>query len=569
MLQCSRCGEELEPESLFCSNCGLHVEATGAAPAATMPPTFPGTGQPLGKSYLKTGWHLFKLYPWGFFGFTVLVLLVETGLACLPKVGWVVSFIHYPLLFGFVAVSTRLLQGKAVRFGDFFQGFQFLGTLVLLGIVTQVLVVLGLLLLVVPGVYLMVGLILAPWFVEDRQVGFWEALKLSRRAVHPHWFKLFGLLLGVILVNLLGALALGVGLLVTIPVTWCAFTAVYATLVGFQAQPHPAPMEEPAGQSLAESAGKDAGSPAPVGAAAQSLTRQYDWAPIIIFIVFVVVIATTGIYFWKFSPSSGSPSGTSTETSGKPTPSQSAKEYLKKADETKDPREKIVFYSKAIEKDPKNALIYNQRGEVYFDRKEYELAMRDYNKAIALKWDYASAYYNRARLYYIKKEYDKALDDLDKVIKLNPDFSYAYHNRGMIYYAKYDDDQAIINFDKAIELDQKYVNSYQYRGNAYLRQKNYKSAINDYTKAIGLKPDNNVAFCNRGDAYFFQGDYDKALLDYNKALALKPDYAQAFYRRAILYHKIGDHNKAHTDYDKATSLDPRLLDSPFPPPAGN
>jgi Tfp pilus assembly protein PilF len=570
MPQCSRCGEELEPGSLFCSNCGMHVEASGPAPATAPPSFYPETGRPLGKSYLKTGWLLFKQYPGGFIGFTALVLLIEAGLGCLPKVGWMVSFIHYPLLFGFVAVSSRLIKGQGVRFGDFFDGFQFLVTLALLGMVTQVLVVLGLLLLVVPGVYLVVGLMLAPWFVLDRRVGFWEALNLSRRAVHPHWFELFGLLLLIILINLSGALALGLGLLITIPVSWCAITAAYAALVGFQAEPHPGRVEEPAGRSPAESPGKEGRPQAPVGVAAQNLTRTYDWAPILTFIGFVVVIAATGIYFWKFSPPAVSPKppDRSTETSGKTAPPLTAQGYLKKGDETKDPREKIVFYSRAIEKDPNYALAYNNRGNVYFDRKEFELALRDYNKAIALKNDYAIAYNNRARLYLMKKEYDKALIDLDITIKLRPDYYYAYDIRGMVYYERIDDDQAIINFDKAIELKSDYVYSYKFRGDAYLRQKNYDAAVNDYTKAITLKPDFGVAFCNRGDAYFYRGDFDKALLDYNKSLALKPDYAKAYYRRAILYNKTDAYDKARTDYDKAVSLDPRLLDSPFPWPAG-
>jgi tetratricopeptide (TPR) repeat protein len=570
MSQCSRCGEELEPGSLFCSNCGLHVEGSGPAPTTPVPLPLLESGREGEESYLKTGWRLFKQYPGGFIGFTALALVIETGLGCLPKVGWMVSFIHYPLLFGFVAVSARLIKGQGVLFRDFFEGFHFLVTLLLLGMVTQVLVVLGLLLLVVPGVYLMVGLMLAPWFVLDRRVGFWEALNLSRRAVQPHWFELFGLLLLIILINLLGALALGLGLLVTIPVSWCAITAAYATRVGFHAEPQPVRVEEAAGQSTAGPPGKEVMPQVTAGVAEQRLARKYDWAPVLTFIGFVVVMAAAGIYFWKFSPPTTpqKPRGGSTETSGKTAPPLTARGYLKKGNETKDFREKILFYTKAVDKDPKYAVAYNNRGNVYCDRKEYALALKDYNKAIAIKPDYVVAYYNRARLYFKRKEYDKALIDLDKVIKLKPNYSYAYHNRGMIYFIKYDDDQAIINFDQAIELKSDYVYSYQDRGNVYLRQKNYTAAINDYTKAIKLKPDFHVAFCNRGDAYFYRGDYDKALLDYNKALALKADYANAYYRRAILYNKTGASDKARTDYDKAVSLEPRWLDSPFPLPAG-
>ena len=59
-------------------------------------------------------------------------------------------------------------------------------------------------------------------------------MELSRRTVHPRWFSYFAFVLLVVLLNLAGAVALGVGLLVTIPVSFCTVTAAYADLFGFQ-----------------------------------------------------------------------------------------------------------------------------------------------------------------------------------------------------------------------------------------------------------------------------------------------------------------------------------------------
>jgi tetratricopeptide (TPR) repeat protein len=542
MAKCSRCGEELEAGSLFCGNCGLEVEASGQAPANSLPPSGPGGDQTPRGSYLKTGWYLFKQYPGGFIGFTALFLLIQAGLGYLPKVGWLVFFIQYPLMFGFVAVSARLIQGYPPQFGEFFDGFKFLLTLILLSVVSQIFIILGLVLLVVPGVYLLVGFLLAPWLILDRQVGFWEAMQLSRRAVQPHWFELFGLFLLIILINLLGILALGLGLLVTIPVGWCALTAFYASRVGFHSKPDPARGEEPA--------------------------RQFDWAPVLTLTGFIVVIAASGIYFWKIAPSAApkEPTGRLTETSGKPGPAMTARDYLKKGKGTRDPREQISLYSKAIALDPNYAEAYNERGNAYYKKNEYDPALKDYSKAIAIRHDYADAYNNRARLYFHNKDYDKSLRDLDRLIELDHNNYYSYYNRGRIYYAKEDNEQAIINFDKAIELNNDYVYSYFSRGDAYFKQNNYEAAINDYTRAVKLKPKFATAYYNRGYAYYLKEDLDKALIDYSKAIDIKPDYANAYYRRAILYKKTGAYDKARADYAKATALNPRWLDAAFPLP---
>jgi tetratricopeptide (TPR) repeat protein len=329
--------------------------------------------------------------------------------------------------------------------------------------------------------------------------------------------------------------------------------------------PGPAPV-----QSLPPSTpGKDEITPPPAGVPERSLARKSDWAPALILIGFIGAIVASGIYFWKLSPPSApqKPVSSPTEPSRKPAPPMTAQGYLKKAIETKDPQEKIRFYSKAIEADPNNAIAYNDRGIVYYRLDNYRLALKDYNKAIAIKPDFAIAYNNRGSVYFNKKDYEKALKDFNKTIELKHDYAYAYNNRGMLYYKKLDNDQAIIDFNKAIELSPDYAYAYYHRGNVYFTQTNYTDAIKDYTKAITLKPDFSIAYCKRGYAYFLKEDYDKALIDYNKALALNPDYANALYRRAILSKKTGAYGQARADYSKAKSLNPRLLDASFPLPA--
>ncbi len=537
MAVCPHCGEALEPGSLFCGNCGFKVEAPGAAPGGSPPPYVPGSGKPPG-GYLRGGWHLFKQYPGGFIGFAALTLLIQLGLGSLPKVGWIVNFIDYPLLFGFAAVSVRLRQGQPPIFSDFFEGFKNFVTLLLLGLLTKVLVIIGLVVLIVPGIYLAVGYILAPWFVLDRKVDFWEAMELSRRTVQRHWFHFFGLVLLLLLINLLGALLLFFGLLVTIPLSWCALTAAYASVVGFQAEAQPGaatPLAAvPVGPEPATPSGETPPPLPAAGVAERSLARKYDWTPVLILAGFILVITAAGVYFWKFAPPS-EPEGGPTETTRKPPGALTAEQYFNKGNSAKYPKDKIVFYTKAIERDPKFVEAYNNRGNAYCDIEQYDLALKDYHKAISLNPDYVIAYHNRAILYFDRADYEKALIDMNKVIKLEPNDA----------------------------------NSYNYRGNIYFRQNNYESAIKDYTKAIKLKSDFAAAYANRGNAYLHQDDYEKALGDLNQAVNLKPDFVNAYYYRALLYKKIGAYDKARADYDKAATLDPRLLDAAFPLPEGD
>jgi hypothetical protein len=186
-------------------------------------------------NYLKQGWELFKQYPGGFLGFTALFFILQVLFQRLGPVGGLISLIvNTPLAVGFFIVSARLIQGRTPAFRDFFAGFQFLLPLLLMTLVSMVFIVIGLVLLLAPGVYLLVGYLFASILVVDRRLDFWQALETSRRAIHPRWFSFFAFLLVMALINLAGALLLGLGLLVTVPATTCAWTAAYADVFGLQ-----------------------------------------------------------------------------------------------------------------------------------------------------------------------------------------------------------------------------------------------------------------------------------------------------------------------------------------------
>jgi uncharacterized membrane protein len=89
-------------------------------------------------------------------------------------------------------------------------------------------------LLIVPGLYLLVGYIFTTWLIVDRGLDFWPAMELSRKTVHQHFFEVFGFFLLLCLINLGGLLLLGFGLLITVPWTLCSLTIAYKDVFGIQ-----------------------------------------------------------------------------------------------------------------------------------------------------------------------------------------------------------------------------------------------------------------------------------------------------------------------------------------------
>jgi uncharacterized membrane protein len=232
MPYCPECGHQVTGSELNCPGCG---QPTDSPPLLLSPTPGPAPQSLPLSNYFKTGWGLFIQYPGGFVGFCLLYLLIQTVLHSIPYVGAVASFaVSTPLLMGNFIVSAKLLHRQTPEFRDFFTGFQYFLPLLLLSLVAGVFIAIGTMLLVIPGLYLIIAYMFASYLVVDRGLDFWPAMELSRRTVHPRWFGYFSFALLVVLLNLAGAVALGVGLLVTIPLSFCAVTAAYADLFGFQ-----------------------------------------------------------------------------------------------------------------------------------------------------------------------------------------------------------------------------------------------------------------------------------------------------------------------------------------------
>ncbi len=92
----------------------------------------------------------------------------------------------------------------------------------------------GVLLIVVPVTYFLVCWFFTLPLCVDRKMNFWHAMGTSRAVVRKHWWRLFFLLVVLYLVNILGAIPCGLGLLITIPLSFATMAAVYEEMFGLR-----------------------------------------------------------------------------------------------------------------------------------------------------------------------------------------------------------------------------------------------------------------------------------------------------------------------------------------------
>lgn len=215
---------------------------------------------------------------------------------------------------------------------------------------------------------------------------------------------------------------------------------------------------------------------------------------------------------------------------------------------------------------PKNAELYFRRGKLHHQKKNFDAALRDFEKVIELDPNGATnsgflVFYERGTTYLDREEWDKAVADLEKhlrretadveatlalgrahqgagrlplatvyftkVIEAKPQDARTYFFRGLTYYKRENYEDALEDFAKLIELRPELPQGWQNRGATYYRLKKYDNAITDYSILIDMDRKNPLHYVARGNCYLQKQEWDNAIADYDRALKIKPDLESA------------------------------------------
>ena len=204
---------------------------------------------------------------------------------------------------------------------------------------------------------------------------------------------------------------------------------------------------------------------------------------------------------------------------------------------------------------------YVNRGNVYDDLGEFELALADYDRAIEIDPGATTAYRNRGVAYHLHGGSELALADYDRAIELDPNYAKAYTGRGGLYHELGELDAAQEDFGRALELDPSDPDAYLARGVLHASRGNPASALTDYDAAIELYPAYAGAHSSRALALIETGDYAAAIDDAERAISLRPELASGHYSRGLARAYLGLDDRAIADYDRAIVLDPDYFDA--------
>lgn len=156
-----------------------------------------------------------------------------------------------PVLNGLALTSLSKGRKGSFQLSEFFDGFRFPDIVwaLVASMVIFLLVTVGLVFLIVPGLVIGAMYSLTFHYIVDEKRDFWDAMEASRRFVAQDYFGWTAYAAMLAGVNVIGLSLAGVGTIVTLPYSALAITAAFLSQEGeAEASPPPPPSPAPGQQ---------------------------------------------------------------------------------------------------------------------------------------------------------------------------------------------------------------------------------------------------------------------------------------------------------------------------------
>lgn len=131
---------------------------------------------------------------------------------------------------GLIFIMLRLHDGQETKVSDIFSQYPITFPYFVVSVVYALMVIVGFILLIVPGIYIALRYQFCTYSMVDKRTDILDSFRQSARITDGHKWHLFRFAWAILGVNILGLLALGVGIFFTLPLSMLANAYVYRKL---------------------------------------------------------------------------------------------------------------------------------------------------------------------------------------------------------------------------------------------------------------------------------------------------------------------------------------------------
>ena len=160
----------------------------------------------------------------------------------------------------------------------------------------------------------------------------------------------------------------------------------------------------------------------------------------------------------------------------------------------------------------------------------------------------ARAHTDLGAIYFQQKQFEVALEEFNQATKIDPSFGLAYNGLGLVYAALRQDDIANMHFKKAIIIEPSNSESHNNYGSFLCARSRYDESIKEFLEAVKnpLYATPAVAYTNAGICSMRNKDTANAEAYLQKALQFEPLSNMAAYQLATIQFNRNDALSAKT-----------------------
>lgn len=188
---------------------------------------------------------------------------------------------------------------------------------------------------------------------------------------------------------------------------------------------------------------------------------------------------------------------------------------------------------RALAVDSMVAEFHYTKGNIFYDQQVFKNAFESYQRSLELDEEHEGTLLKLSQIELILKHYDLALEMVNKALKLNPMNASAYYLKGFIYLDGGDTATAVSSFQTAIEVDPEDYNSYVMLGKIWA-EANAEYAESYYDQALRIQPQSVEALYNKGLLFQNEEKYLDAFEIYDEIIAIDSSSYFAYYNKGYI-----------------------------------
>ena len=228
-----------------------------------------------------------------------------------------------------------------------------------------------------------------------------------------------------------------------------------------------------------------------------------------------------------------------------------------------DPLGQRKAFQRLTELYPEDERGFTLLGNNYFGQQEYEMAIKQYNKAIAINPDYSQPYNQMGYSYRFLGDYEKARQTFEKYIELIPDDPNPYDSYAELLMKMGEYRESIKYYEKALAINPEFMASHIGIATDYNFLNQHENARSRAQKILDLAHDNGqrrTGYFAMAVSFVDEGKYDRALdmLDKQYALAESDkDYASMaadLNAEGLILMEMGDYDRAAAKFEESLAM---------------